>query len=369
MPPVNLLIKPASSRCNLRCKYCFYADVSERREFRSCGMMSEETLEALVKAAFESATGSAGFAFQGGEPMLAGIDFYKKLITLQQKYNTKKIKVQNSIQTNGTLITDEWAEFFARHSFLVGLSLDGTRETHNALRVDADGNGTYEKTVKAAEILQRCGAEFNILCVVSNFAARYPQKVYHELKKYRYLQFIPCLDGFDGEQSVFSLPEARYEMFLKQTFDLYYEDFMKGDYVSIRNFDNYIQMLSGRPSEACAMNGYCTCNFVIEGDGSVYPCDFYVLDEWHLGNVKSDRFREMLLSETAKSFTESSKYISEECRSCPYYALCRGGCRREREPFVGGAPGLNRHCKSFKAFFEYSLPRMRQMARQLQMLR
>lgn len=365
MPSVNLLIKPASSLCNMRCKYCFYADVSENRAFRSFGMMSEETLELTVKAAFEYASGFAGFAFQGGEPMLAGLDFYKKLITLQEKYNTKKIKVFNSIQTNGTLVNEEWAEFFARHSFLVGLSIDGTRETHNALRVDAGGNGTYEKASAAAEILMRHGADFNILCVVNNFVARYPQKVYRELKKYRYLQFIPCLDGFDGEKHAFSLTEDRYGMFLKQIFDLYYADFMKNDYVSIRNFDNYIQMMRGRPPEACAMNGYCTCYFVIEGDGSVYPCDFYVLDEWRLGNVKNESFREMISSDTAKQFVDGSKYISEECRNCLYYALCRGGCRRDREPFVQGNPGINKHCKSYKAFFEYSLPKMKQIVRRL----
>ncbi|MBE7067338.1 MAG: anaerobic sulfatase maturase [Ruminococcaceae bacterium] len=362
MQPLNLLIKPASSLCNMKCEYCFYKDVSKSREQYSMGMMSLDTLEAVVRRAFEYATDFVGFAFQGGEPTLVGLDFYKTLISLQHQYNTKKIKVSNTIQTNGYIIDEEWARFFADNHFLVGLSLDGTKETHDSLRVDTKGKGTFNRVIRAADILQKNGVEFNILCVVNNFVARYPKEVYSQLKKYKYIQFIACLDPLEEEKTRFSLSEERYASFLKQTFNLYYEDFIRGNYVSIRNFDNYINILLGRRPESCAMNGFCTCYCVIEGDGSVYPCDFYVLDEWQLGNVHESSFGEIIGSEKAKEFVSSSLFVHEECKKCQYYKLCRGGCRREREPFADGLPLLNRHCKAYKEFFNYSIERMMEIA-------
>lgn len=362
MPPVNLLIKPASSLCNMRCKYCFYADVSRNRDTLSYGRMEEDTLETLVKRAFEYATGYAGFAFQGGEPTLAGLNFYRKLIELQNKYNTRNLPVYNSIQTNGYALNEEWAAFFAEHHFLVGLSLDGTKEAHNALRLDAKGEGTYDTVVRSTALLEQAGVDFNILCVVNNYVARHPQKVYNNLKKYRYLQFIPCLDDFDGEKESFSLTPQRYGTFLKTTFDLYYQDFMAGNYVSIRNFDNYVRMLQGYPPESCAMNGVCTCYFVIEGDGSVFPCDFYVLDQWKLGNVHRDSLSDLVRSQKAQEFVSMSRHRSDACMTCPYYRLCRGGCRREREPFTDNRPGLNRFCESYKILFSHGISRMLEIA-------
>ena len=169
MPPISVLIKPASSLCNMRCKYCFYADITDNREVKSYGIMSEETLENLIKKAFEYASGSATFAFQGGEPTLAGLDFYRKLLQLEQKYNVKKIPVQNAIQTNGYVIDEEWAKFLAENKFLVGLSLDGTRDIHDSLRVDAAGKGTFSRVEKTAKLFKKHGVEFNILCVAYNF--------------------------------------------------------------------------------------------------------------------------------------------------------------------------------------------------------
>lgn len=327
--------------------------------------MSYDTLEQTVKSAFEYASDFAGFAFQGGEPTLAGIGFFRKLIEFQKKYNTDNIKVSNSIQTNGYALNEEWAEFFARNNFLVGVSLDGTREVHNALRTDTEEKGTYDAVVRNIKLLERYGAEFNVLCVVTNIAARHPQQIYSRLKEYGYIQFIPCLDPFDSDKDFYSLTAKRYSDFLVNTFNLYYGDFINGSYVSIRNFDNYINILLGYPPENCAMNGYCTCNCVIEGDGSVFPCDFYSLDEWKLGNINTCSFEEMISSAKANEFVDSSKYISEKCRKCGYYSLCRGGCRREREPFVEGHPGENRLCDSFISFFDQCLPKMRDMAQKL----
>lgn len=365
MRSINILIKPASSLCNMRCKYCFYSDVSESRNIQSYGIMTEDTLRSLTKKVFGDAKESASFLFQGGEPTLAGLQFYEKLIEFQNQYNTKGIPVQNAIQTNGYAINEEWARFFAKHNFLVGLSLDGTRDTHNSLRTDACGKGTYDKAMSAARLFEKHGVEFNILCVVNNFVARYPRKVYNELKKFKYLQFIPCLDPFDGEKQPFSLTNERYASFLCAIFDEYYRDFMAGNYVSIRNFDNYVRIFMGYPPENCAMCGKCTCYFVAEGDGSIFPCDFYVLDEWKLGNVNTSTFEELINTDKAKEFVAVSEHISEKCKICRYFPLCRGGCRREREPFIDGLPSLNRLCSAYERFFEYSNGRMAEMARML----
>lgn len=349
----------------MRCKYCFYSDVSESRSIPSYGIMTEDTLEALTKKVFDSAEEAAGFLFQGGEPTLAGLPFYEKLIELQKKYNTRGIPIQNSTQTNGYAINDEWASFFAKNGFLVGLSIDGTRDTHNSLRVDACGKGTYDKVMNAARLFEKYGVEFNILCVVNNFVARYPRKVYNELKRFKYLQFIPCLDPFDGEKQQFSLTTERYASFLCATFDEYFRDFMAGNYISIRNFDNYVRIFMGYPPENCAMCGRCTCYFVAEGDGSIYPCDFYVLDEWRLGSINEASFEELIETDKAKEFVAASEHVSEKCRSCRYFPLCRGGCRRDREPFSDGHPSLNRLCSAYEKFFAYTHERMAEMARVL----
>ncbi len=363
MPPLNLLIKPASSLCNMRCRYCFYADEAQNRSLASTGMMTPETLENLVRQGFAYADGQIGFAFQGGEPTLVGLPFYEKLIRLQNRYNTKGIRVTNSIQTNGLLIDDDWAAFFARNHFLVGVSFDGTRQLQDNQRPDANGAGTFDRVSRAIRLLQRHGAEFNILCVVNDYTARHPVKVYEALKKYGYLQFIPCLDGLDGTTADFSLKEDRYADFLQQTFDCYYRDYMQGSYVSVRNFDNYISILLGNPPENCGMNGFCSCYGVIEGDGSIYPCDFYVLDEWKLGNIHTDLLQDVLTGEKAKTFVRRSLPVPEECKGCNFYKLCRNGCTRERRLDASDQPGLNRHCKAFQAFFSAKLPQMLQLAR------
>ncbi len=362
MPPITMLIKPASSLCNMRCKYCFYADVTDHREVKSYGIMSHALLETMVKRALDEAEGLCSFSFQGGEPTLAGLDYFRLLIDLQKKYNTKHLQIRNAIQTNGYIIDEEWAKFFAENHFLVGLSVDGYRELHDSMRIDGAGEGTYARIMKTAALFDRYHVEYNVLCVVNNLVARHPQKVYNALKKFGYIQFIPCIDGFDGEKQLYSLDGKRYAEFLKTTFDCYYQDFMSGHFVSVRNFDNYVSMLCGQPPEACGMSGFCTCYFVIEGDGSVYPCDFYVLDEFRLGNVATDSFADMRGSEQAKRFTEPSTAVHAQCDGCQWYPICRGGCRRDREPFADGKPDINVHCEAYKAFFPYAIERLQQIA-------
>lgn len=367
MPPINFLIKPASSRCNLRCKYCFYNSVAENREIASYGIMKEDTLEAIVKKGLEFADYLCGFTFQGGEPTLAGLNFYQNLLELQKKYNGKKLKISNSIQTNGMLIDKNWAQFLHDNHFLVGLSLDGPKEAHNLNRVDLKSCGSFNRVMKTVELFNTYKVEYNILYVVTSQSSRNANKIYNFFKKYnfRYLQFISCLDPLNqghGKQP-YSLKPEDLSRFLKITFDRWYEDFIKGDYISIRYFDNLIFMILGQAPEACNMTGVCQCNCVIEGDGGVYPCDFYVFDKWRLGNIKDNDIKDMIYSEVAQKFIAPSQVIPLECKECRWIGLCRGGCRRERENFKEGNLKLNYYCSAYKDFFNYSYERLVDIAR------
>jgi len=365
MPPVSLLIKPASSGCNLRCAYCFYHDVSKKREIRNYGVMSLETLEALVVRAFDEAEGTLAFAFQGGEPTLAGLPFYRAFVGFVKKHDTKRAKVSFAIQTNGVLLDEEWARFLREHQFLVGLSVDGYKDLHDLNRTDGKGGGSFQAAMKAAQIMTRHEVEFNILCVVNRLTARHVDKVYSFYQKsgFRWLQFIPCLDDLHESRgkNQYSLTPALYESFLKALFDRWYADFMASKGVSVRHFDNWVGMMLGYPAESCSLNGVCVSYFVVEADGSVFPCDFYVVDEWKLGNVHTDSLHDMRTSLTAKRFIKDSVHIHEKCKGCECFQLCRGGCKRDRELTEGGIPGLNYFCEAHRGFFRYALPRMEKM--------
>lgn len=371
MRSLGLLIKPASGNCQLRCRYCFYENVTESRQVANYGLMSLETQDILVRNAIAESDEQCNFSFQGGEPTLIGLPFYQQLIELQKKYKAEfhkdRLVINNVIQTNGMLLNDEWCEFFHENNFLVGLSLDGDKDIHDANRVDAQGKGTFNRVLKAARLLEKHKVEFNILCVVTRELARRGKRVYHELVRlgFRYLQFIPCIDDFGAEpgSSPHSLTADRFGQFLKDLFDEWYKDFMAGQYVSIRHFDNWVHMLQGRPPETCSMSGRCTCYGVVEADGSVYPCDFYVLDQWKLGNIRENSFAEMLSSELAHKFVSDSILLAEKCRTCRHYAICRGGCRRDREPLDQENGTLNIYCEAYEQFFDYAMDRLRQVAR------
>ncbi|HBQ64827.1 MAG TPA: anaerobic sulfatase maturase [Clostridiales bacterium] len=369
MPPISLLIKPASSLCNIRCAYCFYHSIAENREIESYGVMKLETLELLVQKALSTADQVCGFAFQGGEPTVAGLPFFQKLIEFQKKYNVKKVTISNSIQTNGILIDEKWAAYLAENNFLVGLSLDGPGEIHDLSRVDVRGRGTFSRVMETVALFNRYRVEYNILFVVSAVTARHPEKIYRFFKKngFKFLQFIPCLDPLHEKpgSNPFSLRSDRYADFLIRLFDLWIDDFKKGEYVSIRWFDNLVGMLMGRPPEQCGMLGQCRCQFVVEADGSVFPCDFYVIDAWRLGNIHEMDLMDMLETETAKKFMQYSLPVDPKCRECNHYSLCRGGCRRSREPFSEGIPALNHHCTAYMKFFDHAVPRMQEAARML----
>lgn len=365
METVNLLIKPASGLCNLRCRYCFYEDVSSLREQKSYGIMTEETTEALVKRIFEQPRNRISIGFQGGEPTIAGLDFFQRFTALADRYNTRHVPISWSIQTNGTLLNEEWARFFAQHRFLVGLSLDGPAAEHNALRVDPDGKGTFQRVMHAAAMLQSYGVEFNILCVVTGYTARHGRKLYQFFRSrgFDFLQFIPCLDPLEAERGSlkFSLTPEKYAIFLCDVFDCWFRDWLQGNYASVRLFDDYVHLLCGQPAGTCASSGACGQYFVVEADGGVYPCDFFVLDEWRMGSIRESSFEELAASEPALRFLKESHERNPDCADCPYQFICRGGCRRDRQEQADRA---NYYCPAFRRFFDYALPRLKQIARE-----
>ena len=365
MKQLSVLIKPSSSLCNMRCKYCFYHDISDDRAVRSYGFMSEKTAKNLIDAAFDTPANSIHFAFQGGEPTLAGLDFYKNFVSLVKLKDPNRL-VSFSIQTNGLMIDEPFAAFLAEHHFLAGLSIDGTKDIHDFLRPDAAGNGTYAKTVKTAKLFEKTGVEYNILVVLSATVARHIEKVYSALKRegFRYLQFIPCLDGLDNPpfENGYSLKPALYARCMRQLFQLYFEDYIKGQFVSIRYFDNLVSLAADHLPEMCGMLGYCTGQFVIEGDGTVFPCDFYCTDAWKMGNINTASFSALYEGETMRRFIESSKADDKKCVECPVFTLCRGGCRRNRDLSSNGRAGENIYCGAIREFLEFAAPYLRKMA-------
>lgn len=368
MEHLSVLIKPVSSLCNLRCKYCFYHSIANTRDISSYGLMNRETAESVIQKALMAAKRSVTFAFQGGEPALAGLDFYKRFVTEVKRTNTQNLDIHFALQTNGTLISEEFALFFKENNFLIGLSIDGTKDINDYFRIDSKGNGSYSKIQKTVTLFDKHKVEYNILTVINAITAKHIQKIYQHFKKngFSFLQFIPMLSPLDETQkSPHALTPAIYERFLKELFLLWYHDFIKEEYVSIRFFDNLVNIILGRQAEQCGMNGFCNGQFVIEGDGTVFPCDFYCVDNWKIGNIKEQSFEELFACEKMQKFIETSYPNDEKCKRCEAYALCRGGCRRDRDlSRDGNAAGKeNIYCYSLYSFYTFALPYLKEIAR------
>lgn len=359
---LNFLIKPASSMCNMQCKYCFYDDVAKNRSASNLGMMTAETAHTLILSAYGTVGkgGSIGFAFQGGEPTLAGLDFYRDFTAFAREHRPRGIHVAYSIQTNGLGLNEEWAVFLKENHFLTGVSIDGDKALHDENRVDPRGKGTYHLAAKGVSLLLRHGVEVNLLCVVTKQLSRRPQKVYQALKKLGagFLQFIPCLDPLEAERgsAFFSLDPESYGEFLCGLFDLWYQDWEKGNYTSIRLFDDYIHLAMGMPAGTCATSGSCGSYFVVEGDGSLYPCDFYVLDQWKLGMIGKTDLKDAADCGKAREFLREGLERPEECSSCRWLSLCNGGCKRDWQQKDGRRK--NYYCAAFQKFFDYAEERI-----------
>lgn len=363
MHPISVMIKPSSSSCNLRCRYCFYADEASLRTIPNYGFMTPDLLEQAIPFFMNAAKGSCSFAFQGGEPTLAGLDFFRKVVSLQKKYSRPGLQITNALQTNGMLLDEDWCSFLAENHFLVGLSLDGIKATHDCYRVHPDGKGSYATVLRAAQRMQSHHVDFNILTVVTSQLAQNITKVYNFYKRnnWLYQQYIPCMDPMEEQRggNGYSLTPQAYADFLKKLFDLWYQDFTQGFIVSIRYFDNLLRIMNGIPPESCAMTGHCNVQYLVEADGSVFPCDFYAIDKYCLGNLKTDSIEQLDDKRHSLRFVESSKELTGKCANCTWYGLCRGGCRRD---YTQEEDSHNYYCESYKAFFEYAYPRLSHIA-------
>lgn len=351
----------------MNCHYCFYHDEMEKRTTTTFGFMAEETLEQIIVKAFDFADSECTFAYQGGEPALIGLEFYQKAVMLQKKHNTKGLLVNNAFQTNGLTLDDKWCAFFADNNFLVGVSIDGVRQTHDKNRKTNAGEDTYLKCMDGIQALNRWGVEYNILTVVNKDTALKINKIYqtYQKKGFWYQQYIACLDPLfeTAGKMPYSLTPEIYGEFLCELFELWKTDLQQNRQPYIRQFENYIGILIGNQPESCEQNGICGFQNVVEADGSVYPCDFYVLDEYKLGNLNHNSFAEINQKREEIGFIKESENHSVTCKQCKYFRICRGGCRRHRVKEENGEGYRNYFCQSYKMLFERHYNTMHQIAK------
>lgn len=327
----SIMIKPASSLCNLRCRYCFYYDVSARRESASYGLMTPATSEAVIANVFSSlAAGDAlSVAFQGGEPTLAGLPFFQHFIGAVRRQE-KPVAVSYALQTNGTELDDPWCAFLREHDFLVGLSMDGYAKHHNTYRVDPAGRTTYSRALRAQRLLDAHGVAYNVLCTLTNELARHPARVWQFIQQQRiaFIQFTPCLNDLDAAPREWGLTPQRFHSFYVGLYDLWKQALYQGQYISVKLFDDIVNLLVRGEVTACGLHGRCQAQCVVESNGNVYPCDFYVLDEYCCGSLASSPLTEVQKALKDTGFASSRATLPESCGACKYLKLCNGGCKR-----------------------------------------
>ena len=363
MKHLSVMIKPASSLCNLRCKYCFYADVAALREVPSYGVMQPETLDAVLRSLRDGLAGGDRLllSFQGGEPTLAGLGFFRRVTELAAQW-TADIRVEYALQTNGILLDPQWCAFLKEHRFLVGISYDILHDLHDAARVDAGGRGTADRVEQAIRLLRQYGVEHNVLCTLTGAIARHPQRVWKRIAQLdlRYIQFTPCLGELERPQeSPYMLTPERFAAFYDAIFRLWLADYQKGVYRSIRFLDDLISYLAFGLAASCGIGGKCQMQVIVEADGSVYPCDFYCMDAYRLGDLTRQSLKELLASPGMRAFQAAAPPLPGLCAGCPYLSFCGGGCRRMRQATCCADGG--RAC-GYAAFLQKNLPQLNRLA-------
>lgn len=373
------MAKPAGPACNLNCTYCFYLEKESLFSQDNSTFMSDEILEAYTEKYILSQEGrEINFAWQGGEPTIAGLDFFRKALKLQKKYNKGK-KITNAIQTNGILINDEWCRFFAKHNFLVGLSLDGPKGLHNIYRKNKNGGPTFDKVKKAQTMFKQHGVEYNILTSVNAENSRAPLDVYNFLVEagVEFIQFIPIVERDADENSIalglsLSSPEADsnyqfsmtdwsvdpedYGDFLIAIFDQWVRhDIGK---VFVMNFEWALSSAINGSSGVCHFAPQCGNAGILEHNGDLYSCDHFVYPQYKIGNILSDDPKAAFNSEKQLQFGKNKQEtLSDECLKCPVLSMCYGGCPKHRfEVPLNGELAQNYLCRGYKKFFKHLIP-------------
>lgn len=373
----HLMVKPIGPVCNLRCKYCYYLEKTKIYNKKNPDyVMSDEVLEAYIKnyiASQPTENPRVVFAWQGGEPTLLGIDFFEKAIRLQQQYTDGR-KIENTLQTNGMFIDHKWAAFFKEHDFLIGISIDGPQDLHDANRRNQAGQGSWKRVMQSVELLKKYGVRFNTLTTINRLNAQYPLRVYDFLKKIgsTWMQFIPIQErrasdrhellrlvanDYEGEAIVTEesvLPE-QWGNFLVQVFDKWVRNDVGK--VFVKQFDCALEAWCGYNPTACVLSRSCGDGLVMEHNGDVYTCDHFVYPQFKLGNILEQSLRQMALSVKQEQFgKDKSDTLSAQCRACKYLPACNGECPKHR--FILNKDGERQAylCKGYYKFFDYAAP-------------
>lgn len=366
--PLNsVLVKPAGPDCNLACAYCFYLQKSALFE-NSVHRMPDEVLKEMVKQAMQSGGDQISFGWQGGEPTLMGIEFFDRAVQYQQRFGRPGQVVGNGLQTNGILIDSEWADFLHNRRFLVGLSLDGPRHVHDKYRRTKNDKSCWDSVVRARDIMLERDVEVNALVVVNDYSVHYAEEIYqyHKENGLHFMQFIPCVepDPIDKNRAApFSVDGALFGKFLCKIFDLWTGDFRYGQpTTSVRFFDSVFYSYVDMQPPECTLLEECGIYVVVEHNGNVYSCDFFVDPDWLLGNVLQDQLPNLLNSSKQNAFGRIKSTLPEICKSCKWLPYCRGGCPKDRisDP---GDKGENHFCQAYKMFFEHADEKLRALAR------
>jgi uncharacterized protein len=368
LPPVlgstpriqSLLIKPVSAVCNLDCEYCFYLD-READPYKELPgrRMNEETLERLVSGFLFYSSPHSVFAWQGGEPTLAGAAFFERAVELQKQHGRGGQSVTNALQTNATLLDDRWCSLFREYRFLLGVSLDGPEPLHDRYRFNKQRKATWKKVMEGVALLQKNGVEFNILCVLSSANVERPAELYRFFRGLgiQHIQYIPLAE-FDGLglPRPWTITPEQYGRFLCETFDLWWPDRKK---IRIRFFDNIAEALAGIKPGNCTLHETCDSYCVVEYNGDVYPCDFFVERNWKLGNINVDSFAEIARRQRRYAFAAKKTVPHPECLVCEFAQVCHSGCPKLRHGRNKRFEDLDYFCASYKAIYAKAIPKLK----------
>lgn len=366
--PLYIMLKPVGAICNLRCSYCYYLDKKELYPEETQFLMSDKLLEKFTKEYIESQTRKdVAFIWHGGESLIRNIDFYKKALLYQQKYANGH-KISNVLQTNGTLITEEWCHFFKDHNFLIGISIDGPQHCHDKYRKTKGDRHSFFQVVRGIELLKKHEVEFNIMAVVNDYNVNYPLELYNFFKNLgaKFIQFSPIVEQVNGNMAEWNVPSEKWGDFLITIF----KEWVKRDVgqIFIQMFDSALANWVGIDPGTCIFSKTCGHAGVMEFNGDVYACDHFVYPEYKIGNIYSMSPVELMYSQKQINFG-NDKYdkLPKQCKACKYQFACRGECPKNRIiKTADGEIGLNYLCKGYYKFFNYIAPYMDFMKNELE---